>query len=389
MGSYQMRAHVPDTPDLSPGGLLIIDLSAIRANYRHLSHLVRPAVSGGVVKANAYGLGAGHVAPLLYDEGCRHFFVAHLSEALALRPLIPADAEIYVLNGLGPGSEPAAAAARVHPVLNSIAQIKAWGALASVRGETLPAALQVDTGMSRLGLSAAEVSELLASPNLLDGIEPALLMSHLACADERDNVANQEQLTVFQSLAEKLPGARRSFANSGGIFLGSAYQFDVARPGVALYGVTPIDGGDVAMTPVVRLDARVIQIREIPPGAGIGYGLTHRSTGPMRLATLAIGYADGWHRCLSGRGSAYFNGVRLPIVGRVSMDSMTVDVGGLAPGDLGPGDYIELIGPHQTLAHVAADAGTIPYEILTSLGQRYRRIYVDGDSRPSPSMDAL
>lgn len=370
-----------DKQDFATGGRLTIDLAAIRANYRLVSKHAKPAAAGAVVKADSYGLGAARIAPVLYQEGCRQFFVAHLYEALDLQPSLLADAQIYVLNGLQPGAETTCASAGVRPVLNSLEQIIAWSTLAKQRGETLPAAVQVDTGMSRLGLSPSEVEALLASPGLLDGVNVTLLMSHLACADEPSSAANGAQLMLFRALAERLPATTLSFANSGGVFLGADYQFDIARPGIALYGVNPADGGEVAMTPVCRLDASVIQLREIPAGAGVGYGLTYKSIGPVRLATIAVGYADGWRRALGGRGGAYFNGVRLPIVGRVSMDSITLDVSLLASGDLRPGDRVELIGPHQTLEQVAADADTIPYEILTSLGSRYSRIYIDSDAR--------
>ena len=371
--------------ELFVGGRLTIDLAAIRANYRLISQRIRPAVAAAVVKANAYGLGASRVAPALYGEGCHQFFVAHLSEAADLRPSLPQDVQIYVLNGLQPGAEAACLLAGARPVLNSLDQIAAWSKLAAARGEALPAAVQVDTGMSRLGLSACEVDEALACPARLAGVEPTLLMSHLACADEPANAANREQLTLFRAMAERLPGAKLSLANSGGAFLGVEYHFDVARPGVALYGFNPIEECDAVMAPVVRLEATVIQLREVPAGTGVGYGLAHRSAGPARLATIAVGYADGWRRRLGDRGSAYFNGVRLPIVGRVSMDSITLDVSALAPDVLRPGCRVELIGPNQTLEQVAADADTIAYEILTSLGPRFHRVYVDRDLTPNES----
>ncbi|MEW6644904.1 MAG: alanine racemase [Pseudomonadota bacterium] len=365
--------------DIAAGAVLTIDLSALRSNYRLIRDRVCPAEVAAVVKADAYGLGAAQVAAALLKDGCRHFFVAQLSETRNLRAHLPPTAALYVLNGLLPGAEAEAIALGVIPVLNSLPQVCAWSAAGVQRGRRLPAALQVDTGMSRLGLAAGEVEQLLAHPAMLDGIDLVLLMSHLACADEPEHMANTEQLAVFRHFAAQFPALRRSFANSGGAFLDASFHGELVRPGIALYGADPVPGA-ARLRPVVRLDARVIQVREINTGTGVGYGLTFRASGPTRLATIGVGYADGWPRCLSERGAAYVDGVRLPIAGRVSMDSLTLDISALPEGALRPGDLVELIGPHQTLDDVARDAGTIPYEILTSLGQRYARIRVDDEA---------
>ncbi|WAJ26319.1 alanine racemase [Antarcticirhabdus aurantiaca] len=365
-----------DASGAAAGGVLTIDLSALRANYRLLRQRVGGAAVAGVVKANAYGLGAERVAPALWDEGCRTFFVAHLGEALALRPVLPADAEIFVLNGLAPGDERLCADARVRPVLNALDQVRAWGAEGRRRGGRLPAAIQVDSGMSRLGLAADEVESLVRDPSRLAGVETVLVMSHLACADDPDHPANAAQLAAFRAMEAKLPAARRSLANSAGLFLGPDFRFDLARPGVALYGGAPTGGAANPMRPVVRLDGRVIQTREVPAGAGIGYGFTRVADGPMRLATLGLGYADGWPRALSNRLAGFVAGRRLPVVGRVSMDSLILDASALPAGALKGGDLIELIGPSQSLDAVAEAAGTISYEILTSLGHRYERRYL-------------
>lgn len=359
------------------GARLTIDLAALRANYRLIAARAAPARAAAVVKADAYGLGAEQVVAALAAEGCRDFFVAHLAEALALKPSLPAEARVYVLNGLPPGAEALCAGAGVAPVLNSWEQAMAWRALAAARPGPSPAALQVDSGMSRLGLSPQDVARLAQDRAFFEQVEVTLLMSHLACADVPGAPANREQLARFEALAGLLPPIPRSLANSGGCFGAPALRGDVVRPGLALYGAAPIAGEPNPMSPVVRLDARVIQVRTIQPGTGVGYGLTFVAREPRRIATVSLGYADGWPRRLGGRGAAFFDGVRLPIVGRVSMDSMGLDVTALPEGALAPGAFVELIGRHQSLDDVAADADTVAYEILTGLGRRYARAYVN------------
>ena len=360
------------------GARLIIDLKALRANYRLIAAQVSPARAAAVVKADAYGLGADRVAPALAAEGCRDFFVAHLCEAVALRPLLPQEARLYILNGVYPGAEQACLEAGAIPVLNSPEQVRAWVALGKAIGRPLDAAVQVDSGMSRLGLASEDLDALLAEMDFRRDLNVVLVMSHLACADEPEHPANEQQLARFEALANRLPPAPRSLANSGGSFLSlPAFRQDIARPGVSLYGVAPHPGRPSAIRPVVRLDARIVQVRSIPAGQGVGYGLTYVPEQPARIATIGVGYADGWLRHLSNRGAAWFNGVRLPIAGRVSMDSICLDVTALPEGALKAGDVVELIGPNQTLESVAADAETIPYEILTSLGHRYAREWIE------------
>jgi alanine racemase len=360
------------------GAWLSVDLVALRDNYRRLRQRLDGAVCAAVVKADAYGLGAARVAPALAGEGCRQFFVAHLDEALALRPLLAESCEIFVLNGLPPGAEAEAGAAGVVPVLNSLAQLDAWAALARRQERTLPAVIQVDSGMSRLGLSPAELARLGEAPQRLAGLDLRLVMSHLACADEPAHPANAAQRASFEASRRLLPAAPASLANSSGIFLGPDYHFDLARPGVALYGGNPLPGAANPMRPVVRLEAKVIQVRELPAGAAVGYGYSYRAAAPMRVATISVGYADGWLRSLSNAGQAYFGEVALPLVGRVSMDSVTLDVSALPDAALPPGAVVELLGERQSVDAAAAAAGTIGYEILTSLGHRYHRRYLDG-----------
>ncbi|MBA8843331.1 alanine racemase [Ochrobactrum sp. RH1CCR137] len=362
-----------DERDLAAGGVLTIDLAALRHNYSAIARHIAPTRAAAVVKADAYGLGASRVAPAFYDAGCRDFFVAHLGEAIALKPFLQPDATLYVLNGLQPGTEEACARDGILPVLNSLEQIENWGALAARQGRKLPALLQLDTGMSRLGLSASEFERLLENFALLDNIDIKFVISHLASGDEPENAANARQLANMTALLVRLPKLPVAFANSGGSFLDKSYHFDLARPGVALYGVGP----ENEVVPVLTLSARVIQVRDIDKGAAVGYGGTYVAEGPTRVATIAVGYADGWFRSLSNKGSAFFGDTRLPIIGRVSMDSITLDVSALPEGTLKLGSLVELIGPHQRLEDVARDCDTIPYEILTALGNRYARVYVE------------
>src|SRR5690349_12138678 len=266
----------------SAGALLTIDLDAIRANYRLLREHLGAAACAGVVKADAYGLGADRVAPVLAAEGCRHFFVAHLDEGITLRPHVPEEAEIFILHGLMPGVEAAALAYRLIPVLNSLAQVDAWTSLARSVGRRLPAVLQVDTGMSRLGLSRAELAIIADDHSRLDGINLRYVMSHLACAEQQGHGLNASQLARFHEARALLPAAPASFANSSGVFLGPDFHFDLARPGAALYGVAPVAGQPNPMRPVVRLQGRVIQVREIEAGDVVGYGGTWQAPGRRR-----------------------------------------------------------------------------------------------------------
>lgn len=359
----------------SAPGYLAIDLQALQQNYRLLVKRASPVPVAAVVKANAYGLDAARVAPALYEAGCRDFFVAHINEALRLKPSVDSNARIFVLNGLQPGAEETCANEDIIPVLNSLEQLENWSQTAIRRRARLPAVLQIDSGMSRLGLPPEEVEALANNPGLLDGIDTLYLMSHLASGDESDSVQNADQLAAMRGASTLFPSLPLCFANSGGIFLGERFHGAMVRSGIALYGGVPTDAIANPMRPVVRLDVRVIQRRTVPAGTRVGYGGAHVTTAETRLATIAAGYADGLPRSLSHKGAAYYGGTRLPIVGRVSMDSITIDVSALPPGTLKLGSLVELIGPNQTLEAIATDAGTISYEILTGLGNRYHREY--------------
>lgn len=357
-------------------GVLTIDLGALRRNYLALSAMAAPAQTAAVVKADAYGLGIDHVVPVLFDAGCRDFFVAHLQEAMAAKRLLAgSDARIYVLNGLQPGAEMACVARGIIPVLNSLEQVDSWAAVARTIETRLPALLQVDTGMSRLGLPLEDLRALAADFGRLEALDILHVMSHLATAEDAENAQNASQLAVLREASTLLPGIPTCFANSGGIFLGRDYHCALARPGIALYGGAPVSGVPNSMQPVMRLDVAVIQTRTVPAGTLVGYGGSFVAKAERRLATIAAGYADGLPRALSNRGAAYFDGVRLPIAGAVSMDSITLDITDLPTGTLKLGSLVELIGPHQTLEQLATDAGTISYEILTGLGRRYQRLH--------------
>jgi alanine racemase len=329
----------------------------------------------GVVKADAYGLGAARVGPALRDAGCRHFFVAQLAEGVALREAIGPGPVIAVLNGFAPGADGNAA---LLPVLNGLPDVEAHAAAARGRGRAAPAILHLDTGMSRLGLDAREREAVAADPSRLDGLDLRWLMTHLACADEPDHPLNAAQAARFAAICARLPlGIPRSVANSSGMFLGPAFASDLARPGCALYGINPTPGRPNPMRQVVRLDAPVLQVREIAPGDTVGYGATWTAERPTRVATVAAGYADGYLRALSGRAFGVLAGQSVPLIGRVSMDLIAFDVTD-APA-IAPGAAIRLIGPPgDTPDGLAARAGTIGYEILTSLGGRYRREYRAG-----------
>ncbi|VAW14530.1 Alanine racemase [hydrothermal vent metagenome] len=361
------------------GGRLTIDLDALRANYRQMAGLAAPAECAAAVKADAYGLGLKPVSRALWQAGCRTFFVAHLSEAKRLRETLGAGPAVYVLNGLLPGQPPDFAALDARPVLCSGEQIAEWAEFCA-QGATPKAAVMIDTGFNRLGLSAGELGALAADRSLAGGIDIALVISHLACADEpahKLNAAQQKRLTAARKI---FPDTQFGLSNSGGIHLGKPFAFDMVRTGIALYGGRAQASGGNPMAPVVRLDAAVIQVRDVPGGETIGYGATYRTKTPARVALLSIGYGDGFFRSLSASddqpgGKVYFGDHEAKIIGRVSMDITAVDVTDVPHGLVTRGAWAQIIGPQQTAAALADDAGTIDYEVFTSLGSRYERIY--------------
>ncbi len=359
------------------GAVLTVDLAALQANYRLISsRLTSGATASAVVKADAYGTGIGPAATALWAAGARDFFVAHADEGVTLRRHL-ADARIHVLNGAHAGAEEAFREHGLIPALNCLDDVARWRAFCAKAGQPLPCVLHVDTGMCRLGLDRREYARVVADPSLLDGLDIQSVMSHLASADE-DSPQNAEQLALFRDVRGHLPMGRASFANSSGVFLGPDYHFDLARPGVALYGVNPTPGSPNPMAQVVRLQAKILQVRDVDSAETVGYGATHRIAGPSRIATLPVGYADGYLRSLGNRATAYIGDYEAPLVGRVSMDLITIDVTAVPEAQCRPGMTVDLIGPHHTVDDLAAQAGTIGYEILTSLGRRYHRVYADG-----------
>jgi alanine racemase len=371
-------------PDRQAGGRLTIDLGALASNWRSLRERCGAAECAAVVKADAYGTGIEEAVPALAAAGCRTFFVAHLSEAKRARAAAPG-AAIYVLNGFLPGTAPAYLEHDLRPVLGSQEEIDEWAGFCRAQSSRHPAAIHVDTGMNRLGLPVAEGLALRGDPRLTD-FEPALLMSHLVSAEEPDNPINARQIGAFEALRQSLPGIRASLANSSGIFLPQRPHYDLARPGYALYGGNPLPGRENPMRPVVRLEARVLQLRWLRDGETVGYNAQWTAEGRRRIATLSVGYADGYARAASGTdakaqagapaGEALVAGLSCPFAGRVSMDLVTLDVTEIPPERIRRGDTVTLIGDGLTVDEVGRRAGTIGYEVLTSLGRRYARRYV-------------
>ncbi len=357
-------------------GVLTIDLDALMGNWRRLGKALSPGCEcAGVVKANGYGLGAGPVAGALARAGCRTFFVAQFDEGRVVRRVVPPEARVFVLSGPVAGTEAAFAPAGLIPVLNSPEQMDRWRA----RAPGQPAALHLDTGMGRLGLGADETAALLADPDRRTSLSPALIMSHLACADDPGHPLTRLQIERFAAVRAAFPGVPGSLANSAGVFLGERAHHDLARPGVAVYGVNPLPGRPNPMAAVVRWQARILQMRRVDAPTTVGYGASHRAARGARLATVGVGYADGLPRAASNGLVGRFGAVAVPQVGRISMDLATFDVSAV-PEPLGPGvgDMIDLIGPLNPVDELAARAGTIGYEILTSLGPRNARRHRGG-----------
>lgn len=365
-----------EVPADSTGVLLTVDLDALAENYRRLDRLSDRATCAAVVKANAYGLGIARVAPALHRAGCRTFFVATFAEATGLRDILDAngqDAEVFVLNGISVRDATLAQERRLVPVLNSLEDVSAWRTSTAGQPEV---AIHVDTAMSRLGLPIVAAAHLLAESDLHEDLHVTALLSHLACSEQPDHPLNRQQLERFTALREGLPPLRAGVANSSGIFLGPEFRFDLVRAGVALYGANPTPNRPNPMSEVINLKGKIIQTRQIDRGMTVGYGAAFTASRPMRLATVPVGYADGYARALGNRGLGEIGGVRVPVVGRVSMDLTVFDVTDVAHDIAVPGGVIQLIGGAASLDEVAEAAGTISYEILVRLGPRLERSYV-------------
>jgi alanine racemase len=354
--------------------VLEIDLDGIVANWRSLAARAKPAGCAAVVKADAYGLGAAPVAGALAAAGCQLFFVATLDEGIALRGALPSWCEIAVFSGPSPGTAEEFVSYHLIPVLNEPGQIAEWTRI-GVRPEGVPAILHVDTGLARLGLSPREFEKHTGDLVRHDAICWRALISHLACADDPEHPLNELQRLRFLGARARLGDLSGSLAASSGIFLGRGFHFDFVRPGAALYGVNPQSCATNPMRQVVRLKGRVLQVREVERGETVGYGAAHVIGQPSRLATVAVGYADGWLRSLSHRGSGRLGGKRFPLLGRVSMDLIVFDVTAADPSLVRPGGFIDLLDEDYGVDAAAADAGTIGYEILTGLSRRCYRTY--------------
>ena len=370
-----MSKSLLDSVPPAAAAVLTIDLAAVAANWRALCARLDHAECAAVVKADAYGLGADRVAPVLAAAGCTTFFVALLDEAAALRALLP-NAGIIALSSLLPGTEAEHARLRVVPVLNSLDEIARWQTFARASGAAQPAWIHLDTGMNRLGLNADEAELLATEPGRLAGIDLRGWLSHLACADQRFHPTTSAQLARFHRLLAYLPKTRRSLANSSAICRGRAFHLDLVRPGAALYGINPTPETANPMRPVIGFAGRILQVRAVDTGMTVGYGATHEVKRRGRIATIAAGYADGLPRSLCDRGRVFIGGYTAPVVGRVSMDLITVDVSDLPEDAVRLGGWAELIGPHHSVDQVAADAGTIGYEILTGLARRCHRVWL-------------
>ncbi|MDO1581673.1 alanine racemase [Rhizobium oryzicola] len=368
---------------------LTVDLQALADNWRDMAHRSGKARASAVVKADAYGLGIEDCGVTLYHAGARDFFVAAASEGATLRPYAP-EARIFVLSGIWPGQEEIFFENDLVPVLASEEQLAFWMSVISERGP-YPCALQVDTGFNRLGLAMADALALADDVSRPASFDPVLVLSHLHSGDTPSSETNRQQLDSFRQVSAAFEGIESSLAASAGIFLGSEYHFDLTRPGIALYGGEAVNGVANPMRPVATAEARIVQIRTAKAGETVSYGATHRLTRDSRLAIAAVGYADGYLRNLSGSGiplrnavpqsaHAFLNGHRIPVIGRITMDLTIFDVTDLPATVAQAGDYIELFGPNMALDEVARAAGTIGYELLTSLGLRYERQYFgEGD----------
>jgi alanine racemase len=365
------------------GGRLSIDLAALRRNWIALDQVSKGALTGACVKADGYGLGMVPVSRAFYQAGARFFFVATPDEGITIRNALPEDTHIFVLDGLFPGAAPLYVGERLMPVLCSIPMLEEWLQACMARNEALPAALHFDTGINRLGFRLNETSIVKRMVDQI-GYKPQMVMSHLACADTPNHEKNRTQLALFSSVLAQFPGIPASLANSAATMTSRDNHFQMVRPGIALYGGRAVAGRRNPMTRVVTLEAPILQVKELKTGETVGYGATQTVGRDSRIAIVAIGYADGFFRSQSSSnnrpgGKVAIAGHYAPVVGRVSMDMIGVDITDIPIQPL-PGDMVELLGPHISVDDVADVSNTIGYEVLTSLKGRYSRTFVDPDA---------
>jgi len=369
------------------GGRLTVDLGALKRNWQALDKVSRGALTGAVVKADAYGTGITQSSIALYEAGARFFFTATPDEGIAVRAALPEDSHIFVLGGLFPGSAPLFVGERLMPCLASIPMLEEWLEACLARNQALPAALHFDTGINRLGFRLNEAGMVKRMIEQV-GYSPQMIMSHLACADIPGHEKNRTQLALFASVMSQFPNVPASLANSAGLMTNRDNHFQMVRPGIALYGGRAVASRRNPMAPVVTLEAPVLMVKEVKTGESVGYGALQTMHRDSRIAIIGIGYADGFFRSLSGadnhRGTnVVINGTSCPVVGRVSMDMIGVDVTDLDELPA-PGAMAEIIGKTVTVDDHADVAGTLGYEVLTSLKGRYLRQYVESVGAAGP-----
>ncbi|MGN6778464.1 alanine racemase [Rhizobium sp.] len=373
----------------SAGLRLTVDLGALVENWRDLARRSGKARTSAVVKADAYGLGIEDVGETLYGAGARDFFVATADEGATLRLYAP-EARIFVLSGIWPGMERRFFENDLVPVIASEEQLTFWMSVLSDYGD-YPCALQVDTGFNRLGLPMDDAIALADDVSRPASFAPVLVMSHLACGDDPSNAMNGQQLEAFRKVSAAFEGIEASFANSAGIFLGADYHFDLTRPGIATSGGEAVPGMANPMRPVATAEARIIQTRSVKAGETVGYGRALQLTRDSRLAIVSAGYADGYMRSQSSAGvplrqtgipggHGFIAGHKVPVAGRITMDLTIFDVTDLPENLVRAGDYVELFGKNIPVDEAAKAAGTIGYEMLTSMGLRHERRYISEET---------
>jgi len=368
-------------PSPLASGRLTVDLAALAKNWRALDKVSAGALTGAVVKADAYGTGLVAASKAFFAAGARFFFTATPDEAITVRSILP-KAHVFVLDGLFPGAADIYIEERLMPVLSSLPQLEEWLAACVQRNEAFPAALHFDTGINRLGFRLNEASIVRQRLDTV-GFAPQMIMSHLACADQPSHEKNRTQLALFQSVMAQFPNVPASLANSAGLMTGRDYHFQMVRPGIALYGGRAVNGRRNPMVPVVTLEVPILQVKDVRTGEQVGYGASYTLNRDSRIAIVALGYADGFFRSLSGTnnrpgGKAAINGRIVPVIGRISMDQTVIDITDIAEVPL-PGTMVEVLGPHISVDDQADIGGTIGYEVLTALKGRYARQYV-GDA---------
>tara|TARA_B100001250_G_scaffold414359_1_gene452203 strand:+ start:1806 stop:2909 length:1104 start_codon:yes stop_codon:yes gene_type:complete len=354
---------------------LTINLCALANNYNLLVNRAMNSMCGAVVKANAYGLGVKEIAECLYQNGCRHFFVANIYEAIELRELF-SNIDIFILDGVMPDQVSLIIKKNLIPVLNSLDQIDYW--LNEVSDNDHPIAIHFDTGMTRLGLDEKDIIKLSNNKSIIDSLVISFILTHLSCSSEPSNANNDKQLHLFNKLLDLFPQIRTSVGNSATILSRPDLLGDLARPGISLYGVSPFSSAeDNPMEKAFTLTAPIVQIKKIDKGTFVGYGESTKTSSEATIATIGIGYADGIPFSMSNNGYCFFNGNKVPVIGRVSMDLMTLDVSSVPEDELYIGGEVEIFGSNICIDATAKSLGTINYQILTNLGSRIKRVYVN------------